>query len=227
MSPRVTDLAPSPAAATSELPDDGDAEAKRIDVVAFVVDVAFAAAAFLAVGRSSDAHAAAAPVDDDEDEAEVEAVAPARMREAAWRSIAVGERERRKRERVGFEKNYGESYFFDSTKDFPGNEKNASDPLFFSLPSSAPALCAQKQSQHNSLDRPTHVVACNLLKSPHSEKFSTLSLFSFLLLFPFLLLCRRRKQAAPGARGSDGAGALRRAPSSEGSCRRLHRRSSL
>ena len=97
MSPRVTALAPSLAAATSEFPDDGEADANRIVVaVAFVVVAvatvaavaAFAAAAFLAIGGSSVAHAA---VDDDADEAaDVEAIAPARMREAAWRSIVVG-----------------------------------------------------------------------------------------------------------------------------------------
>ena len=80
-------MAPSPAAATSEFPDDGEAEANRIVVVAVA---AFAAAAFLAIGGSSLAHAA---VDDDE-AADVEAVAPARMREAAWRSIVDGEGQR-------------------------------------------------------------------------------------------------------------------------------------
>lgn len=96
MSPRVTALAPSPAAATSEFPDDGEAEANRIVVVAVA---AFAAAAFLAIGGSSLAHAA---VDDDDEAADVEAVAPARMREAAWRSIVDGERQRVRRERWEF-----------------------------------------------------------------------------------------------------------------------------
>ena len=96
MSPRVTALAPSPAAATSEFPDDGEAEANRIVVVAVA---AFAAAAFLAIGGSSLAHAA---VDDDEEAADVEAVAPARMREAAWRSIVDGEGQRVRRERWEF-----------------------------------------------------------------------------------------------------------------------------
>ena len=94
MSPRVTALAPSLAAATSEFPDDGDADANRIVVAVFVVAVtvavaaALAAAAFLAIGGSSVAHAA---VDDDVEAADVEAIAPARMREAAWRSIVGGE----------------------------------------------------------------------------------------------------------------------------------------
>lgn len=86
MSPRVTALAPSLAAATSELPDDGEADANRIVVV---VAVAAVAAAFLATGVSNVAHAATAPPV----EADVEAVAPARMREAAWRSIVGRERE--------------------------------------------------------------------------------------------------------------------------------------
>lgn len=101
-SPRVTALAPSLAAATSELPDDGEADANRIVVVADAVVVAAAfAAVFLATGGSSVAHAAAAaPVNDDE--ADVEAVAPARMREAAWRSIFG----RVKEERVGVPKSW-------------------------------------------------------------------------------------------------------------------------
>ena len=93
MSPRVTALAPSPAAATSEFPDDGEAEANRIADVAVVV-AAFAFAAAFLIGGSSVAHAAVDDDDDDEEAADVEAVAPARMREAAWRSITGGEGER-------------------------------------------------------------------------------------------------------------------------------------
>ena len=89
ISPRVTALAPSPAAATSELPEDGEADAKRIeetDVVVNVVDAVSAAfvAFALLIGGSSVTQAADDPV---VVAADVEAAAPARMREAAWRSI--------------------------------------------------------------------------------------------------------------------------------------------
>lgn len=97
MSPRVTALAPSLAAATSEFPDDGEADANRnvvfdavvvISVAVAVAVAAFAATALLAIGGSSVAHAA---VEDDDEVADVEAIAPATMREAALRSIVGGE----------------------------------------------------------------------------------------------------------------------------------------
>ena len=92
-------MAPSPAAATSEFPDDGEAEANRnvVVVAVAVVAAAFAAAAFLdPIGGSSLAHAAVDDDDDDDDEAaDVEAVAPARMRDAAWRSIVLVEKRER------------------------------------------------------------------------------------------------------------------------------------